>query len=414
MNKKLNIGLIGFGVVGEGVYQVILNTPSLQARIKKIAIKHPEKERNAPLSLFTSEVNDILQDEEINVVIELIDDAEAAYTIVKTALQNKKHVVSANKRMISHHLPELIALQRKNNVSLLYEAAVCGSIPIIRNLEEYFDNDLLNAISGIVNGSTNFILTQIKEQGLTYETALKQAQESGFAESNPALDVEGKDAVNKLNILLKHTFGINALPSDILHKGITQISAADSTYAGEKGYDIKLVANAFRISDKEVVSYVLPQFIHASHQLKQVRNEYNGVLLSSALADEQFLYGKGAGRYPTASAVLSDISALRYGYRYEYRKSTSEKMYTLSNEHDLTVYVSYKDPSAVVLSDFSQIDETYIGSGSGYLIGKISIQHLINANWIHDTSVSVIELRTNKKDAPTRRTQHEALVADLN
>jgi len=114
MNKKLNIGLIGFGVVGEGVYQVILNTPSLQARIKKIAIKHPEKERNAPQVLFTSEVNDILQDEEINVVVELIDDAEAAYDIVRTALQNRKHVVSANKKMISHHLPELIALQRKN------------------------------------------------------------------------------------------------------------------------------------------------------------------------------------------------------------------------------------------------------------------------------------------------------------
>ena len=228
------------------------------------------------------------------------------------------------------------------------------------------------------------------------------------------MDVEGKDAVNKLGILLKHTFGIDALPSDILHKGITQISAADSTYAGEKGYDIKLVANAFRISDKEVVTYVLPQFIQASSQLKQVRNEYNGVLLSSTLADEQFLYGKGAGRYPTASAVLSDISALRYDYRYEYRKSASAKSYTLSHDYDLTVYVSYQDLSAVVQSDFSQIDETYVGSESGYLIGKISIQRLIHANWIDDKAVSVIELRTHKKEAVINRIRHEALVAELN
>ncbi len=393
MNKKLNIGLIGFGVVGEGVYQVLLNTPSLQATIKKIAIKHPDKKRQAPSDLFTTDVNELLYDDDIHVIVELIDDADVAYKIVKMALQQKKQVVSANKKMIAYHLPELIALQQEYDVSLLYEAAVCGSIPIIRNLEEYFDTDLLNAISGIVNGSTNFILTQIKEKDLRFEEALTLAQQLGFAESNPALDVEGIDAVNKLSILLKHTFGIDALPTELLHKGITQISSSDAQYASEKGYEIKLVANAFRISEHEVVSYVMPQFIKSRHQLCQVKNEYNGVLLSSTLADEQFLYGKGAGRYPTSSAVLSDISALRYGYRYEYKKSKQEKKYSLSNDFLLSVYVSYADGALIRMTDFECVREKYTGANGHYLIGDIRLADLLNASWIHDTGVSLIELR---------------------
>jgi len=392
MNQQLTIGLIGFGVVGEGVYHVLQNTPSLGATIKKIAIRHPEKKRNAPSALFTTDLFEILNDEEINVVVELIDDAEIAFQIVQTALSTKKHVVSANKKMIALHLPELIELQRTNKVSFLYEAAVCGSIPIIRNLEEYFDNDLLNAISGIVNGSTNFILTKMDEQKLSFEEALKLAQEKGFAESNPALDVEGKDAVNKLCILLKHTFGINTLPYEILHKGITQITSNDANYATEKGYKIKLLANAIRISEDEVVSYVLPRFLKDDHPLARVHNEYNGVLLSSSLADEQFLYGKGAGRYPTSSAVLSDLSALRYGYAYEYKKSGTGKTYTLNTDFLLKVYVGFPEDEAVNLSDFETIHERYISNNEQYIIGTITLEKLIHATWTQSPDVSIIEL----------------------
>src|SRR6059058_303810 len=190
-HKKLTIGLFGFGVVGEGIYQVLQETPSLNAVIKKVCIKHPEKKRNADASLFTTNYNDILNDPEINLVVELIDDADEAYKIVTTAFRNKKSVVSANKKMIAEHLAELIFLQHEHEVSFLYEAAVCGSIPIIRNLEEYYDNDLLQSICSIVNGSTNFILTKIINEGLSYKEALQNAQQLGFAESNPSLDVEG-------------------------------------------------------------------------------------------------------------------------------------------------------------------------------------------------------------------------------
>lgn len=389
-DKKLTIGLFGFGVVGEGIYKVLQQTPTLSANIKKICIKHADKERDAPYTLFTKNASDILEDDEINVVVELIDDAEAAYYIVKEALKSGKAVVSANKKMIAQHLDELIKLQRENDVPFLYEAAVCGSVPVIRNLEEYYDNDLLHSFSGIVNGSTNFILTKISEDGIAYAAALLKAQKLGFAESNPALDVEGIDAVNKLTIVLKHAYGILAEPQNILHRGITQLHPADAIYALEKGYRIKLVANAKRIEDDKVVAWVLPQFVEAKSQLYNVRNEFNGVLLGSSLSDEQFLYGKGAGRYPTSSAVLSDISALRYNYKYEYKKTSTGISYALHSEHALKVYVSFNDWNEIEKDDFLEIEETYSGKTRKYLVGNIPLETLQNAAWIRNENVSLI------------------------
>lgn len=390
MSVKLNIGLVGFGVVGEGVYNVIINTPSLQANIKKIAIKNPEKKRNAPSSLFTTDVFELLYDESIDVIIELIDDADEAFWIARTAMEQKKHVVSANKKMIAWHLPELIELQQSNQVSLLYEAAVCASIPIIRNLEEYFDNDLLHALSGIVNGSTNFILTNMNQQGWTYHNALREAQHRGFAESNPTLDVGGYDAVNKLAILLKHAFGIECCPSDVCFHGITSINAIDTQFAREKELELKLVANAFRISDEQVVAFVLPQFIPKTQQLSQVRNEYNGVLISSSLADEQFLFGKGAGRYPTSSAVLSDLSALRYGYRYEYKKANSGTSYRLSTDYVIQVFVSFENEDLMNIKAFEKIKIMYKRQLGGYIIGDISVQTLLDEEWVNHPDISII------------------------
>src|SRR4051812_20567704 len=256
-HKKLTIGLFGFGVVGEGIYQVLKEIPSLNATIRKICIKHPEKERNADPSLFTTNYEEILDDPEINLIVELIDDADEAYKIVTGAFRKKKSVVSANKKLIAEHLAELIFLQHEHEVSFLYEAAVCGSIPIIRNLEEYYDNDLLQSISGIVNGSTNYILTKIGE-GLSYKDALLQAQQLGFAESNPKLDVEGIDAVNKLTILLAHAYGVIAKPQDLVHIGITRLQQADAAFASEKSYEIKLVAQTCKLTNGKVAALVLP------------------------------------------------------------------------------------------------------------------------------------------------------------
>ncbi len=389
-NKKITIGLFGFGVVGEGIYKVLNQTPTLNARIKKICILNPDKSRDAPGSLFTTNSNELLEDDDINVIVELIDNAEAAFEIVSTAMKNKKSVVSANKKMIATHLKELLQLQEENDVSFLYEAAVCGSIPVIRNLEEYYDNDLLNSFTGIVNGSTNFILTKIKEEGLTYLKALKQAQELGFAESDPALDVEGKDAVNKLAIVLQHAYGIVANPEKIVHKGITHLHELDSKYSAEKGYTIKLIANAKRINEKDVVAWVLPTFVQPGSQLFNVRNEFNGVLIGSRLADEQFLYGKGAGRYPTSSAVLSDIAALRYNYRYEYKKSKTGLNYELTDQYLIKVFVSFTEETNINESDFLLIEESYKSKNRNYIVGTLSLDELQRASWFHHKDVSII------------------------
>src|ERR1051326_1375062 len=215
-DKKLIICLFGFGVVGEGLYRVLHQTPSLKAEIRKVCIKHPGKKRNAPDELFTTNKNDLLYDNEINVIVEVINDSDAAFEIVHTAFKNGKAVVSASKKMIAEHLPEILALQKETGLPFLCEAAACASIPVIRNLEEYYDNDLLHGIKAIVNGSTNFILTKMFEDKLDYSEALLLAQQLGFAESDPSLDVEGFDAANKWTLLLTHAYGIVTETREIL------------------------------------------------------------------------------------------------------------------------------------------------------------------------------------------------------
>lgn len=390
-HKKLTIGLFGFGVVGEGIYKVLQQTPSLNATIKKVCIKHADKKRNAEASLFTTDYNEILNDPEINLIVELIDDADEAYKIVTTAFSNSKSVVSANKKLIAEHLAELIFLQKQHNVSFLYEAAVCGSIPIIRNLEEYYDNDLLQSISGIVNGSTNYILTKISE-GLNYKDALLKALQLGFAESNPALDVEGIDATNKLTILLAHAYGILSKPGNLIHSGISRLHETDDHFAREKNYQVKLTAQACKLSGGKIAAFVLPQFVKEDSQLFNVRNEYNGVIIESKLADKQFLYGKGAGRFPTSSAVISDVSALSYDYRYEYKKLSRHEQYTLTNNYFLKVYVSFNDWSEVNKWDFEQVSEFHSTEDRQYITGIIHAEKLKNADWFYDPSVSVILL----------------------
>jgi homoserine dehydrogenase len=324
MSKKLRIGMFGYGVVGHGLYDVLHKTKGLNAEIVRIAVKHPDKKRDLPAELFTFDKNDILNDDTLDVVVELIDNADEAFDIVSTALKKGKAVVSANKKLIAEHLQELYDLQQKHNVPFLYEGSVCGSIPIIRNLEEYYDNDLLDSLEGICNGTTNYILTKTSEENLSYDDALKGAQQLGFAESNPTLDVKGFDAKFKLTILTLHTFGLIVKPENIFNFGIQNLSVADSTYAREKGFKIKLIAHTYRTDDK-VVSYVIPKFIKPDDLFYNVRNEFNAVQLGAAFSDKQFFLGKGAGSYPTGSAVLSDIAALNHHYRYEYKKSKAER-----------------------------------------------------------------------------------------
>jgi homoserine dehydrogenase len=389
-HKKLTIGLFGFGVVGEGLYKILQQTPSLNARIKKVCIKDPHKKRNAPDELFTTDRDIILNDPEINVVVEVINETEPAFYIVSTALRNGKDVVSASKKMLAEHLPELLTLQEETGKSLLYEASACASIPVIRNLEEYYDNDLLHGIKAIVNGSTNFILTKMFEEKLDFKQALLQAQQLGFAESDPALDVEGYDALNKWTLLLNHAYGIVEKPANIVFTGIQNIQSHDAVVASEKHASIKLIAQAQKLKNGGVAAFVIPQFVKHDDHLAFVRNEYNGVVIESGFADKQFFYGKGAGSFPTASAVLSDISALRYQYKYEYKKLYHHKPNILSNDFYLKTYVSFDDWKNIPRERFESIEEWHADEDRKYLVGILKFSELRENNWWKENNVSLI------------------------
>lgn len=387
-HKKLTIGLFGFGVVGEGLYKVLHQTPSLNATIKKVCIKNSNKKRDAPKSLFTIDKNELLNDIEINVIVEVINESGAAFEIVSTALKNKKAVISASKKMIAEHLTELLELQKETRMPFLYEAAAGASIPIIRNLEEYYDNDLLHSMRAIVNGSTNFILTKMFEENLDYEQALLLAKQLGFAETDASLDVEGYDAKNKWSFLLTHAYGI--ITNQLVFRGIQNIDKHDAIIAKEKGFEIKLVAQAKKLSDGKVAAFVLPQFVKHDDPLSFVKNEYNGVVVESAFADKQFFYGKGAGSFPTASAILSDLSALRYQYKYEYKKLYHHLPHELTNDFYVSVYVSFNDNEDVPKENFVSLNEWHAGEKRKYMIGILPFSELKENGWWKENNVSLI------------------------
>jgi len=388
--NKLCIGLFGFGVVGKGLYDVLHSTPTLQASIKKICIKNIDKKRSIGEENFTTNADILLDDENINVIVELIDDADAAFIIVKKALQSGKAVVSANKKMIAEHFEELYALQQKHQTPFLYEAACCASMPIIRNLEEYYDNDLLQSFRGIINGSTNFILSKIFREQIEFNEALLQAKQLGFAESNPILDIGGFDAANKLSILLAHSFGIIAKTDQFIFNGIENISLQDATVAKEKKYSIKLVANAQKMANGKLAAFVLPQFVTEADDLYHVHNEFNAITTESSFADKHFFKGKGAGAFPTASAVLSDISALRYDYKYEYKKIAHQTDTQLSNEYYLKVFVSVDEIKKIDKSDFEWIEEWHNEFNYSWLIGVVNAEKLFSSTWWKQQGVSLI------------------------
>jgi homoserine dehydrogenase len=376
MKKNLKLGLFGFGCVGQGLYHVLHETHGVKAEIKTICVKNRHKSRPIPEHFFTFEKEQILNDPEIDIVVELIDDARAAYEIVKAALEHGKAVVTANKKMLAEHLEEIYTLQQKHGRPVLYEGAVCGSIPILRNLEEYYDNDLISSIEGIFNGSTNYILTKVFDEKKSYADALRQAQELGFAESDPSLDVKGYDPKYKLVIAIAHTFGVFVQPEEVINIGIDRISDLDLKFARENNFTIKLIARAFKENGK-VYGFVAPQFIENTNPLASVRNEFNAVQVRGAFAETQLFIGKGAGSYPTGSAVLSDISALSYGYAYEYKKHQQDTDLVFSNDLSVEAYVSFDQDNQVTIGDFVDFKSGYAARGKQYMVGGISLQKLL-------------------------------------
>ncbi|MER3455338.1 MAG: homoserine dehydrogenase [candidate division GAL15 bacterium] len=314
----MRVGLLGLGTVGSAVVRGLQHTSAeLQHRagmpivLRRVAVAHLDKPRPVTLDrdLLTDDAWAVVRDPEVDVVVELIGGLEPARSYVHEALRLGKSVVTANKQLMAGRGRELLQAAEASEVDLLFEASVAGGIPIIRTLKESLAGDRVREIAAILNGTTNYILTRMEEEGLSFAEALSEAQRLGFAESDPTEDIEGHDAAAKLAILASVAFNSRVVRSDVSCEGIAQLTQREVTYARQLGFTLKLVAHA-RDLGEEVEVAVYPALLPSSHPLASVRREFNAVWMRAESSGELLLYGRGAGGQPTASAVLSDLVAV--------------------------------------------------------------------------------------------------------
>ncbi|MGO4888931.1 homoserine dehydrogenase [Anaerobacillus sp. MEB173] len=315
MNKGISVGLLGLGTVGTGVIQIIqAHQQELQHQvgcpvsIGKVLVKNLQKERDIDIdaSLLTDQPDDVVLNPDIDVIIEVMGGVEEAKGHIVKALHNKKHVVTANKDLMALYGAELITVASKNECDLFYEASVAGGIPIIRSLVEGLSSDRITKMMGIVNGTTNYILTKMSKYGSSYADVLKEAQQLGYAESDPTADVEGLDAARKMAILATLGFSMSVALEDVSVRGISSVSDDDLKYASQMGYTMKLIGLAQRDEGRVEIS-VQPTLLPNEHPLSSVNDEYNAVYVYGEAVGETMFYGPGAGSLPTATAVVSDL-----------------------------------------------------------------------------------------------------------
>lgn len=313
--REIGIALLGLGNVGLGTYRILADHArdierrlGARVRVRHVLVRDAGKARpeDVPSALMTTTLDTILQDPEVSVVVEVMGGLSPAREYLERAIASGRHVVTANKALLTAHGEALFSQALERGVDLHYEAAVCGGIPIIRTLREALASDRVESIHGIINGTTNFILSAMADEGSTYEAALKQAQALGFAEADPTLDVSGMDAAQKLCLLASLAFAARVSPEHVLVEGIESLRPEDIAYGREAGYALKLLGCARRVSEGLEVR-VHPAFIPASSPLADVRGAYNAVLLRSAALGASLLSGQGAGALPTGSAVVADL-----------------------------------------------------------------------------------------------------------
>lgn len=375
-DKHLNIGLFGFGSAGQGLYTLLERIKSPNLTLSRICVRDISKPRSVNAN-FTDSADDIFNDANINFIVELIDDAEASFQIVKRALLSGRPVVTGNDRMLARHIVELIELQKQTGVAVLYDASACGSIPVIRNLEEYYDNDLLISVKGILNGASNYVLSKVFNEKMTYADALRQATELGYVEADSSLDLDGYDSLYKLIIITIHAFGNYVAPEEIFCYGITSMNDCDIRFANEKDRRVKLVAHVEKIEGNKLVMSVMPQLLSRNKYIYSVEDEYNGVVIKGLFYDKQFMFGRGAGGYPTASAVLSDITACLYNYRYEYKKRNDSEMPEFTNNTIFRIYYRYNTPEDRAIIHFEDVFESYTSLDYNYIVGNVSLHTLL-------------------------------------
>ena len=314
--KTINIALLGFGTVGSGVAETIKRNSQMMAeqlgcqlKITYVLVRHPDKYKNVPLLEgvhLTSAFEEIMADPDIGIVVEVMGGIHPAKEYIFEALNHKMSVVSANKDVVALFGPEIMHTAMENHVNFSCEASVGGGIPILRPLHDSLAANEIESIVGIVNGTTNFILSSMDEEGVSYSDALRVAQKKGFAEADPTNDVCGYDAARKLAILASIGFRANVTFDDVLVEGIEKISQKDVQYASEMGYAIKLLAVGTR-QDNGIALNVYPAFVPRTHPLASVKGSYNAIYVTGNIVDDVMFYGRGAGSLPTASAVMADV-----------------------------------------------------------------------------------------------------------
>jgi len=352
---NLTIGLLGCGTVGGALVDLlgarratITARTGVELRIGAIAVRDTAKhqDRLADPSLLTTDTAAVVADPDVDIVVELIGGTDPALTLVRTALENGKPVITGNKELLAAHGPELYAVAAEHGVDLLFEAAVAGGIPLIRPLRESLVGEDISRVMGIINGTTNYILTKMSQEGADYADALADAQALGYAEADPTADVEGYDAGAKAAIIASIVFGVDVRSSDVQHEGISSITAADIATAKRLGYVIKALAVIER-ADGEVAVRVHPAMVPTGHPLANVNDSFNAVFVEGATVGDLMFYGRGAGGGPTASAVLGDLvdAAVNVANGAAARLSITEKatlrsVDELSSQYYLTMVVS--------------------------------------------------------------------------
>jgi homoserine dehydrogenase len=407
MVKK--IGIIGLGTVGVSVAQslkkyisLVSRRTSLKIEVKGLCDVRKEKKKVASkLKMpFVSDPRILINDPEIDTIVELIGGIEPARTLIKEALNKGKNVVTANKALLSRHGDEILSLARKNGVSVGFEASVCGAIPLIKSISEGLIACDINKIYGILNGTTNYILYKMGQDKIDFTSALRQAQDKGFAERNPSLDIEGKDTLDKLCILSYLCFGIWPAPDKVCTEGISKISLLDILYAQELNYRIKLLAIAKK--EKNTLDLrVHPTLVPIGHPLSEVSLAYNAAYLDTQPAGELFFYGKGAGGVPTSSAVISDIVSLSFDGK-EFVKGKEKVSLKNIKDNRMRYYVRFmaKDSPGVLAKVSKILASVNISIASvtqkerrkGKLVPIIMITHEVREQDIREAILQIDKL----------------------
>jgi len=369
-NSQAYIGLFGLGCVGQGFVE-LLQSSGYEKSINSIVVKHEYKARKLAHGLIGTNGHQVLNDTGISTIIEVINDEVQSYRLAKSTVEQGKHFISANKKMIAENLAEIIEWNLNNKASFLYEAAVAGSIPIIRNLDLYFDIKHTQSIKAIVNGTSNYILTQMFKSNCQYGVALQQAQNLGIAETDPTADVGGFDAKYKAVILAAHAFGFLVNPKYVINLGIQNISNKDILFAKSRGLIIKQIAD-IKITKNGIAVSVMPHFVKINSELAKTDNADNLIILNNNQT-EFYFKGAGAGGIATATAIISDLKASEKNYHYNYQIN---KSLILDNHFNLKIYINKQNYDGLIKGNILEQD-------NDYLILETSINNLLKSETDH-------------------------------